>query len=88
MSRMEEAIQIIDLKFQNLVMGDKLIWNLIETNPSWSSQVLRHKYFSGSRHRCLDSKPVNKQGSPMFSLCEKALPKFKEDIHRILGNGK
>ena len=73
MSRMKRGLHIRDLKFQNLAMGAKILWNLIETKPSWSSQVLIHKYFSGSRLRCLDSEPVVKQGSPIFSLYKKAL---------------
>ena len=85
---MEGGLQIRDLKFQNLAMGAKILWNLIDTKPSWSSQVIRHKYFSGLRLRCLDSEPVNKQGSPIFSLRKKVLPMFKEDLQWIPGNGK
>ena len=37
MSRMEGGLQIKDLKFQNLAMGAKLLWNLINIKPAWSS---------------------------------------------------
>ena len=57
-------------------------------NPVQSSQVLRCKYFSRSRLRCLDVEPTIKKGSHIFTLCMKALPRFKEDIFWIPGNGK
>ena len=88
MSWMEGGLQIRDLKFQNLTMGAKLLWNLIDKNPSWSSQVIWNKYFIGPRLICLDINLANKQGSSIFSLCKKALPRFKEDLHWIPGNGK
>ena len=47
--RMEGGLQIRDLKTQNLVMGAKLLWNIVDSKPSWCSQVIKRKYFSGSR---------------------------------------
>ena len=88
MSRMEGVIQIRDLKFQNLAMGVKLLWNLIEIKPAWSSHVIWRKYFSGPRLRCLDSNPENKHGTPIFSFCRKVLPKFRDNLHWIPGNAK
>ena len=29
-----------------------------------------------------------KNGSPIFNLCKKALPQFKDELHQILSNGK
>ena len=43
MSRMEGGLQIKDLKFQNLAMGAKLLWNLINAKPSWNCQVIWSK---------------------------------------------
>ena len=35
--QMEGGLQIKDVKYWNLAMGEKLLWNLLEAKPSWSS---------------------------------------------------
>ena len=88
MPRPEGGLQIRDLRIQNLAMGAKLLWNMIDSNPSWCSQVIKCKYFLGLRLRCLEIDQENKNTSPIYNLCKKALPKFKEELHWIPGNGK
>ena len=88
MPRMEGGLQIRDLNIQNLVMGAKLLWNMVDSKPSWCIQVIKCKYYSGPRLRCLDNEQENKQVFPIYSLCRKVLAKFKEELHWIPGNSK
>jgi hypothetical protein len=69
-------------------MGEKIMWHLVSGKVSWRKQVLCKKYFSGHRERCLDSPPKSLRGSPIFSLCLRALVHFKEKMTWIPGNGK
>ena len=75
MSRLEGGLQIRDLKFQNLAMGAKLLWNLVDRKPSWSSKVIWKKYFVGPRLRCLDTIPRIRH----------ALPSLPSSRRRCLG---
>ena len=84
----EGGLQIRDLRIQNLAMGAKLLWNLLEPKPSWSSRVLNCKYFPGPRLRCLDEIREIKNGSPIYNLCKKVMPYFQAELHWIPGNGK
>jgi len=86
--RSEGGLQIRDLKNQNLAMGATLLWNLLEPNPSWSSRVLKCKYFPGPRLRCLDEEHVMKNGSSIYKICKKALPQFRDELYWIPGNEK
>ena len=61
---------------------------MLVPNLSWSSCVLKSKYFHGSRLRCLDGEPVIKKGSPIAKIYRKALPFFTPGLHWIPGNGK
>ena len=85
---MEGGLKIRDLKIQNMAMGAKLLWNIVDSKPSWCSHVIKSKYFSGPRIRCLDNEQENKHVSPIYSLCRKSLAKFKEELNWIPGNGK
>ena len=86
--RPEGGLFIRDLRSQNLAMGAKLLWNMIAPKPSWCSQMLKAKYFSGPRLRCLEGEHVNQRGSSIYNLCLKALPTFKEELYWVPGNGK
>ena len=81
MPRSEGGLQIRDLRIQNLTMGAKLLWNMIDSKQSWCSQVIKCKYFSGLRLRCLEIDQENKNTSPIYDLYKKMLPKFKEELH-------
>ena len=59
MPRLEGGLQIRDLKIQNLALGANILWKMVDSKPSWSSQVIKHKYFSGSGLRCLDNELEN-----------------------------
>ena len=85
---MRGGLQICDLKFHNLALGSKLLWNLIGNSNSWSSQVLRRKYLLGSRLRCLDNVLIVSKDSSIFNLCQKVLPLFRHDLTWIPGNDK
>ena len=52
--RNEGGLQIRDLKSQNLAIGAKLLWNILDSKPTWCSRVLKNKYFPGDRLRCLE----------------------------------
>ena len=84
----KDGLQIRDLRIQNLAMGAKLVWNLLEPKPSWSSWVLNCKYFPGPRLRCLNEDREIKNGSPIFNIYKKVMPYFKAELHWIPGNGK
>ena len=86
--RSEGGLQIEDLKSQNLAIGDKLLWNMLDPKPSWCSRVLKNKYFPGSRLRCLEGEHVRTEGSSIFKLCKKSLPQFAENLYWTPGNGK
>ena len=86
--RPEGGLSIRDLRSQKLAMGAKLLWNLIAPKPSWCSKVLKAKYFSGLRLRCLDGAHVNQKGSSIYNICLKALPQFKDELYWVPGNGK
>ena len=86
--RSESGLNIRDLRNQNLAMGAKMLWNLLDPKPSWCSCVLKGKYFRGPRLRCLDGDHEIKNGSPIFNICNKALPHFKEELYWIPVNGK
>ena len=65
----EGGLQIRDVATQNLAMGGKILWNMISGKNNWSKQILRKKYFTGNRKRCLDNPPKRQTGSPIFMLC-------------------
>jgi len=85
---MEGGLQIRDVATQNIAMGSKLLWNLVSGNSTWSKRVLWKKYFQGHRVRCLDQPPKTTRGSPIFSLCLRALEHFKSKLTWISGNGR
>ena len=86
--RNEGGLQIRDLNYQNLAIGAKLLWNMLQSKPTWCSKALKSKYFPGSRLRCLEGDNVKKKGSPIFNLCKKSLSHFTEKLYWIPGNGK
>ena len=45
------------------------------------------KYFTGDKERCLEKPTKVQKGSPIFSLCKRALPYFISKLTWILGNG-
>lgn len=82
--RSEGGLQVRSIAKQNLAMGSKLV----SGKESWSKEVLRKKYFLGSRLRCLDSQPPLRTGSPIYAMCLKALDLFKENLYWVPGNGR
>ena len=79
--RPEGGLQIRDLRLQNQSMGAKLLWNLIDSKPSWCSRVLKSKYFPGTRLRCLEGENVKKNGTSIFNFCKKTLPQFIDKLY-------
>ena len=86
-SKMEGGLQIRDVSIQNLAMGSKILWNMITGKRTWSKQILKKKYFKGDKERCLERDTKVQKGSPIFSLCKKALPHFTSKLTWIPGNG-
>jgi hypothetical protein len=84
----EGGLQIKDMQMQNLALGAKILWNLITGSISWSKRALWRKYFRGPRKKCLSNPTRTGKGSPIFSLCQKALPAFLPQITWIPGNGQ
>jgi hypothetical protein len=85
---LEGGLQIKDMQMQNLALGAKILWNLITGTVSWSKRALWKKYFRGPRKKCLSNPTRPGKGSPIFSLCQKALPAFLPHLTWIPGNGQ
>ena len=60
---------------------------MITSKKTWSKQILRKKYFTGDKERCLEKPTKMQKGSPIFSLCKRALPHFISKLTWIPGNG-
>jgi hypothetical protein len=86
LSKLEGGLNIRDVAVQNLAMGGKLLWRVITGKRTWTKQILRKKYFRGDRDRCLERPPKGKKGSPIFSLCLRALDFFQSKLTWIPGN--
>ena len=54
---------------------------------TWSKQIIQKKYFTGDKERCLEKPTKVQKGSPIFSLCKRALPYFTSKLTWIPGNG-
>jgi ribonuclease HI/exonuclease III len=85
--QMEGGLNIRDVASHNIAMGGKILWNMTAGKQTWSKQLLRKKYFSGSRDRFLEKPPTTKKGSPIFHLCQRAMPLLKAQLTWIPGNG-
>ena len=59
---------------------------MINVKRTWSKQIIQKKYFTGDKERCLENPTKVQKGSPIFSLCKKALPHFTSKLTWILGN--
>ena len=84
----EGGLQIRDVATQNLAMGGKILWKMISGKNTWSSKALRTKYFCGHKERCLEQPLWTRKGSPILSLCLKALDLISSNLTWIPGNGK
>ena len=73
---------------QNLSLGEKLLWMMVTCKPTWSKLALWKKYFRGTRDRCLDFPCRESKGSPIFTLCKKALPHFSPHLTWVPRNRK
>jgi hypothetical protein len=69
-------------------LGENILWRIITGNSSWSKRALWKKYFQGPRKKCLNNPAKVEKGSPIFSLCQKALRHFKPHLTWTPGNGK
>jgi exonuclease III len=85
--KMEGGLHIRDVAVHNLAMGGKILWNMITGKRTWSKQILRKKYFIGDKERCLEKPTKVQKGSPIFTLCKRALPYFISKLTWIPGNG-
>lgn len=85
---LEGDLQFKDLQTQNLALGAKILWNTITGKPTWSKRAFWKKYFRGPRKKCLEKPAKVGKGSPIFSLCQKAMQHFRTQITWIPGNGK
>jgi hypothetical protein len=85
---LEGGLQFKDLQIQNLALGAKILWNTITRNPTWRKRDLWKKYYRGPRKKCLERPAKVEKGSPIFSLCQKALQHFNSQLTWIPGNGK
>jgi hypothetical protein len=85
--KLEGGLQFRYVATQNLAMGGKILWNMISGKNTWSKQILRKKYFTGNRKRCLEKPTKMQNGSPIFLLCKRALPYFTVKLTWIPGNG-
>jgi len=86
--RMEGGLEVRDVATQNLAMGGKILGKMIRGNSTWSSKSLRTKYLCGHKERCLECPPLTRKGSPILSLCLKALDLITSRLSWIPGNDK
>lgn len=86
--KIEGGLQIRDIPTQNVALGGKILWWIIDGKSGWSSTALRKKYFRGHKERCLDSAPSTRKGSPISTLCFKAQNLIFANTYWIPGNGK
>ena len=86
--KMEGGLQIRDVATQNLAMGGKIIWNMIIGKRTWSKQILRKKYFTGDKQRCLERATKLQKGSSIFTLYKRALPFFTPKLTWTPRNGE
>jgi hypothetical protein len=84
----EGGLQIRDVSMQNLAMGGKILWSMINGKASWSTKALWKKYFLGHKERCLDWPPMTMKGSPIFNLFFKARELLISKLYWIPKNGK
>jgi len=84
----EGGLQIRDVATQNVALGGKILWKIINGKLVWSSKALRKKYFRGHKERCLDRPPTSRKGSPISALCFKAQNLITTNLYWIPGNGK
>jgi hypothetical protein len=82
----EGDLHIRDLRAQNLALGANLLWNLVSGKLTWSKNALWKKYYSGTRRRCLNTTPKVSKGSPIFTICQKALGFSSPHLTWIPGN--
>jgi hypothetical protein len=52
--KLEGGLSSREVAVHNLAMGGKLLWKIITGKRTWSNQILRKKYFTGDRERCLE----------------------------------
>jgi exonuclease III len=84
----EGGLHLRDINFQNLALRAKLLWNLVTGKSTWRKKSIWKKYFHGQRTKCLDRPANTVKGSPIFTLCLKAMRLFKPNLTWIPGNGK
>jgi hypothetical protein len=85
---LEGGLQLRNLHTQNLALGAKILWNIITGKSTWCKRALWRKYFRGPRKNCLEKPTKVGKGTPIFTLCQKALQTFQGQITWIPGNGK
>jgi ribonuclease HI len=85
---LEGGLNFKKTQAQNLALGAKLLWTMVTGKPTWSKLALWKKYFRGPRDRCLDFPCRESKGSPIFTLCKKALPHFSPHLTWVPRNGK
>jgi hypothetical protein len=85
---LEGGLNLKKTRTQNLALGAKLLWKMVTGKPSWSKLALWRKYFRGPRDRSLEFPCKETKGSPIFTLCKKALPHFSPHLTWVPRNGK
>jgi hypothetical protein len=87
-TKLHEGLGIEDPTLMNIALGAKLLWRLILRSKNLWKRVLLHKYFSGSRLRCLEDPPEAHPSSQIWHLLKASLPLIQIQLTWVPGNGK
>lgn len=85
---LEGGLNFKKTRIQNLALGAKMLWNIVTGAPAWSKVALWKKDFRGSREHCIEYPCRDSKGSPIFTLCKKAMPHFNPHLTWVPRNGK
>eukprot|EP00253_Pinus_taeda_P005985 PITA_05985 len=83
----EGGLQIRDPLLANIVLGCKLLWQLLDEPSHPVSLILKYKYFKHQSIRSFIPEKASK-GTQVWKLCSKGIEFFKTHLFKIPGNGK
>eukprot|EP00253_Pinus_taeda_P026690 PITA_26690 len=73
-------------RLENMVMGFKLTWRIINERGAWWTEVIKRKYLNGVNSNILSETIIDRQCTPVWKLIKKTLPQIKSCISRAPGN--
>eukprot|EP00253_Pinus_taeda_P035869 PITA_35869 len=83
----EGGLQIRDPLLANIVLGCKLLWQLLDEPSHLVNLILKYKYFKHQPIRTFIPEKAPK-GTQAWKLCSKGIEFFKTHLYKIPGNDK